>query len=29
VLELRLIKIEQGVLTFTDATGKTYIKLFQ
>lgn len=29
VLELRLIKIEQGVLTFTDANGKKYIKLFQ
>ena len=27
-LELRLIKAEQGVLTFSDANGKTYIKLF-
>ncbi len=27
-LELRLIKAEQGVLTFSDATGKTYIKVF-
>jgi len=28
-LELKLVKIEQGVLTFTDNNGKKYIKLFQ
>jgi hypothetical protein len=28
-LELKLIKIEQGVLTFADSNGKKYIKLFQ
>jgi len=28
-LDLRLVKIEEGILTFTDANGKTYIKLFQ
>jgi hypothetical protein len=28
-LELRLVKVEEGVLTFADANGRTYIKLFQ
>ncbi|MBK9989982.1 MAG: hypothetical protein IPP19_04385 [Verrucomicrobia bacterium] len=28
-LELRLVKIEQGLLTFSDLNGKQYIKLFQ
>jgi hypothetical protein len=28
-LDLRLLKIEEGVLTFADTNGKTYIKLFQ
>lgn len=28
-LELRLVKIEQGLLTFADVNGKQYIKLFQ
>jgi len=28
-LELKLVKVEEGVLTFADSTGKTYIKLFQ
>jgi len=28
-LEVKLIKIEDGVLTFADSSGKTYIKLFQ
>jgi hypothetical protein len=28
-LELRLVKVEEGVLTFSDANGRTYIKLFQ
>jgi len=28
-LELRLVKVEQGVLTFADSNGKTYIKLYQ
>jgi len=28
-LGLRLVKIEQGTLTFVDAQGKTYLKLFQ
>jgi len=28
-LELRLVKVEAGVLTFADANGRTYIKLFQ
>jgi hypothetical protein len=29
VLELRLVKIEEGVLTFSDSSGKKYLKLFQ
>jgi len=29
VLELKLVKIEYGVLTFTDASEKNYLKLFQ
>ena len=28
-LEVKLVKIEDGVLTFADSNGKTYIKLFQ
>jgi hypothetical protein len=28
-LEVKLVKIEDGVLTFADSSGKTYIKLFQ
>lgn len=28
-LDLKLVKIEEGVLTFTDSSGKNYLKLFQ
>ncbi len=28
-LELKLTKIEPGVITFTDSSGRNYIKLYQ